>query len=139
MKKTGIQTSEGFGERIRKIRKAQRLSQKEFAEVMGYSASYISVIESGHKRPNVAFIEKLLLIYKINLNYLITGRGEKYLPDDEMPVKERQEKASIIKTIPDLMYYLKRSQLFEYAVMSFAIKYHQENAKIIEKTMEEAE
>lgn len=135
MKNTDTTVHEGFGKRIKQIRNSLKLSQTEFAGAMDYSACYLSEIERGKKSPNVAFFEKLLTIYQINLSYLITGRGEAFLPDAEKMETVKKGPIDIIKDVSDLNYLLARSNLFRASVMAYAIKFHLENAPLIEKSM----
>lgn len=49
-----------FGDRIKKYRKRNKLSQKRFSEMVGISRSYLSEIESGKKQPSSEVEEKIL-------------------------------------------------------------------------------
>lgn len=48
-----------FGRKIKKIREEKRLTLIELEKLSGYSNSYISQVENGHKRPTYNFIKSL--------------------------------------------------------------------------------
>lgn len=55
-----------IGVRIRKYREAQKLSQKEFATLIGVSNSRVSNWEQGINRPDVGILSKICEIFKIS-------------------------------------------------------------------------
>lgn len=125
-----------FGNRIKVVRKKLRISQKDFAASIGYSACYLSEIESGRKNPNLAFFFKLLEIHKLNINYLLSGEGDIFLrtPEPQPPVDDR-EYIDVIKTKSDLDWFMERSTLFRDAIMASGAKYHLENESSIKKSL----
>lgn len=66
----------GFGARIRKLRKAQHLRQSDFGEMIDVSAGYVSCLESGKEIPTKKL--KMLICEKMNINmeWLETGNGD---------------------------------------------------------------
>lgn len=48
-----------LGETIRNYRKAQNLSQREAAKMIGTSQSYLSLLESGKLSPGYAMVKKI--------------------------------------------------------------------------------
>lgn len=58
-------------ERLKKARIEARLSQQEVADKFGKPQSYISKIESGERRLDVAEIKKFSIIYKKDISYFI--------------------------------------------------------------------
>ena len=48
-----------FGPVLRKLRLAKNLTQDQLSEMIGVASPYISMLESGHKFPNLEMIFKL--------------------------------------------------------------------------------
>lgn len=50
-----------FADKIRQIRKARGISQKEMAEALGVSPAYLSALEHGHRSPpNWVMVQKII-------------------------------------------------------------------------------
>lgn len=64
------------GERIKTIRKMNNIKQKEFAERVSVSASYISKVESGKEVPTEMLLKLIALDFKVSLEWLRDGTGE---------------------------------------------------------------
>ena len=58
-------------ERLKKARLESGLSQQEVADKLGKPQSYISKIESGERRLDVAEIKKFAVIYKKDVSLFI--------------------------------------------------------------------
>ena len=63
---------ETIGRRVRRLRLARGLSQKQLA-MPGVSYSYISRIESGNRKPTLNVLRKLARRLGVPLDYLETG------------------------------------------------------------------
>ena len=50
-----------FGTRLRSIRKARDLSQEHFAEILGISVDFLSLIERGVNSPSLHTLEQIAL------------------------------------------------------------------------------
>ncbi|MBC3929753.1 helix-turn-helix transcriptional regulator [Undibacterium sp. CY21W] len=59
-----------FGERIREIRKAEGLSQEDFAHLCGFDRTYISGIERGKRNPSLTAIEVLAKALNVSVSKL---------------------------------------------------------------------
>lgn len=63
-----------FGSRLCKIRKDKDLSQKQFADILGYkSNTTISNLESNNATPDIDTLVKIADYFQIDLHWLITG------------------------------------------------------------------
>ena len=60
-----------IGQRIKQARKAKGLTQEQLAEIIGLSASHISVIERGIKMPRLETLVEILNILKIDANFIL--------------------------------------------------------------------
>jgi len=72
------QTLVSFGERIKKIRNALGLSQKEFAQSINIPNSSMSEFESGRTRPTFYFFHNISRVHHVNLKYLFHGEGNMF-------------------------------------------------------------
>lgn len=60
-----------LGGKIREVRRANRLSQEEFATQLGISRSVLSQIEIDRIKPSVETIKKISTAFNVSLEYLI--------------------------------------------------------------------
>lgn len=88
-----------FAERLQKLRKRLQLSQDEIATQIGISYRAYSSYERGDRKPPIEFLEKLIVNYNMNLNYLIAGVGEEFNPQQFDTAKDelRLEVLQILK------------------------------------------
>ena len=63
----------GFGSRIRFLRKAKGLSQEELADLADVHRTYIGMIERGEKNITLINISKLAKALKIKIHDLFVG------------------------------------------------------------------
>ncbi len=70
---------ETLGDRIKKIRTSQNLTQEQFGELFGISRSHISGIESDKEKPSDMFVRFVAYRYGLDYEYIKTG---KYSEDD---------------------------------------------------------
>jgi len=65
----------GFGQRLRKLRKNQGLTQTELAKKIGYKTSVsISNIESGRTPPDITILAKIAACLDADLHWLVLGK-----------------------------------------------------------------
>ena len=75
---------ETINERFTKLRKACKKNQSEFSKVLGLSRSGVTAIETGQR----SVTEKHLIMlsnwdeYNVNIDWLRTGKGDMFLPDE---------------------------------------------------------
>jgi transcriptional regulator with XRE-family HTH domain len=65
-------------ERIKQVRAALNLSQREFAKRMYLSQSFFGEIEVGRRNLNDRIIYLITTQYKVNKEWLKTGKGEMF-------------------------------------------------------------
>lgn len=68
---------EAFGEVIRDLRKANRISQERLAEISSLDRSFISMLECGHKQPSLITIFQLAKSFNISASKILTSVEEK--------------------------------------------------------------
>lgn len=55
-----------FGRRVRELRAAKRVTQKQMASEIGVSPAWLSALEKGHRgRPNWAFLQRIIAYFNI--------------------------------------------------------------------------
>lgn len=63
---------ERFGDRLRHIRRSRDLTQEEFAELIGISVDFLSLIERGINAPSFETIDQMALRLQIPVVELFT-------------------------------------------------------------------
>ena len=66
-----------IGENIRNLRKQKKLSQMQFADLMGFSRSLIANWEREERDPNTADLIKIADYFDVSVDYLL-GREDYY-------------------------------------------------------------
>ena len=69
-------------ERLKELRKAQKMNQSELAERIGVSMYTVSVWERGQRRPEYDNLDALCDVFQVNLGYLL-GTSEDPTPPSE--------------------------------------------------------
>lgn len=67
-----------LSERIKQIRKAEKLSQIKFGEKLGVSRDVINNLENSRVDPKPLFINHLCISFNINKDWLLNGTGNMY-------------------------------------------------------------
>jgi phage repressor protein C with HTH and peptisase S24 domain len=75
-----------IGSRIKRVRGKD--PQKVFAKIVGFSASYLSEVESGKTKPSLELLVRISQIANYSLHWLLTGEGPMFLEPSEFMVKE---------------------------------------------------
>ena len=91
--------------RMKLVREALKLSQREFGEKLGVSRDVISNIEYERVQPKKLLLQHMCQLYKVNERWLETGEGEMF---DERPELEDkfEEALSIFKSLrPEFQDY----------------------------------
>lgn len=63
-----------FGERLRKLRKEKKLSQKEFGKLFDLSESTIGMYERDERKPDYDTLKRIADFFDETIDYLITGK-----------------------------------------------------------------
>jgi len=73
-----------LNERLRTVRNQKKLSQREFAEILGIGLKSWQQYESGVNIPGGKVLEALLTKCNINVNWLLTGMGQMYYREGDV-------------------------------------------------------
>ena len=75
-----------IGDRFKEIREKLGLNQSELARTIEANPSIVSDIERGEKEPSKKIISSLIMKYKVNSNWLLTGEGEIFIQGSKSEV-----------------------------------------------------
>jgi transcriptional regulator with XRE-family HTH domain len=91
----------GIQERIQYVMQLERLTAKDFADILGVQRSSISHLVSGRNKPSIDFLEKFLEKFpKYNPVWFISGKGEpKMLIEKETAEKNDIKSAKTVNKI----------------------------------------
>lgn len=67
-----------MNEKIRAVRRALNLSQKEFGEALGVSRDVLANIENNRVEPKELFVKLLCSTYNVDYDWLTRGEGEMF-------------------------------------------------------------
>lgn len=91
--------------RIKAVREALKLSQREFGEKLGVSRDVISNIEYNRVAPKELLLRHMCELYHVNQHWLETGDGEMFL-DDPDETGRLEEALKIFKSLrPEFQDY----------------------------------
>ena len=65
-------------DRIRKIRTSMGLNMEQFSNCLGISASTVSLLESGKRKPSFQLIKSMCREFHVNEEWLTNGEGEMF-------------------------------------------------------------
>lgn len=85
---------ENLNMRIREVRTHAELSQTEFAERIGLSKNFISLVETGGRVPSDRTISDICREFGVNETWLRTGAGEPF-----MPPSRSEEMGRLVKSL----------------------------------------
>lgn len=87
-------------DRINILLKAKNITARQFAEEIGIQPSGMSHILSGRNNPSLEFIMKVMKRWpEININWLMFGKGELYVGNQESVVEDTHQETNNIEQI----------------------------------------
>jgi transcriptional regulator with XRE-family HTH domain len=86
-----------ISERIKAVRKALGISQRDFCEGIYLSHSFYAKIETGTRNPNERVCELISNKYKVNKDWLMTGEGDMF--SETPPDMELLQLTEVIKEL----------------------------------------
>lgn len=66
-------TCRRFGKRLRELRRRNRWTLEEFAELAGIDSSYLGKIERGDRNPSLGVIARIAIALEMSLSDLFDG------------------------------------------------------------------
>lgn len=74
--------SETVGDRVRKVRKAHALTQKEFGDSLSIANSSVCLLEKNKLGRTTRTLNAICKEYGVSMEWLLTGEGEMYADND---------------------------------------------------------
>ena len=75
----GLQNLIMYSDNLKKLRYELRLSAQKLADATDVSLITMQNYELGKREPKYSFLYKLLTVYNVNINWLMTGKGEMFI------------------------------------------------------------
>ncbi|MCX6581489.1 MAG: helix-turn-helix transcriptional regulator [Candidatus Aminicenantes bacterium] len=136
MKNKSLENPEliAFGQRLKDIRKSLDIQQKDFAEKLRMSGSFLSEVEKGKAKPGYDFIKNLIVIFDMNPLYLFTGEGPTFTREIKEPESTglRIEITENKEIFEEMFRYFTDVPAVKYAVLEFFKKYLFDHNEMIE-------
>lgn len=98
-----------FGERLRTVRKARRLTQEELGQILGFSRGTMSKYETGFLEPNLETLVKIARFFNVSVDYLVGVKSERnklksdayryYALIDELPDDAKRSLYNFLDTL----------------------------------------
>jgi len=82
-----------IGNRIKEIRTALHLNQKEFGELLGVNQRTVSNWETNRNEPSIEILSKITSLWGINPTWLLTGEGEMFIKKEKPEKIEEKSEA----------------------------------------------
>ena len=108
--------SQEIGARIRDLRLKQNKTQSYFADILFISPSYLALIESGKRVPNIDTLVHISEATDVSLDYLILGKKENYATQNQRTferLSKTYQEDEMRRALRLAEYYLKLSRLKE--------------------------
>ena len=114
------ENSDEIGMRLKEIRNNMRIGQREMAETLKISPSYLCDIENGRANPGPEFFVRLVKHYNINLNYLFLGSGNMKASLDRVQNIQDVKIGKEIDSIEELAWLMQHSKFFKNSILAQA-------------------
>ncbi|NIM17292.1 MAG: helix-turn-helix domain-containing protein [Candidatus Aminicenantes bacterium] len=125
-----------LGNRLKDLRKALHISQKDFAASIDVSASFLSEVEAGKTKPGFDFFYNISKNFNVNMAFLLHGTGTMFREKPREPSLGDKKIGEQIETPEELMWYIENSRLFMHTMLGFATKFLYDNENIIKKDIQ---
>ncbi len=88
---------ESIGQRIKKVRELQHLTQQDFGNKIGVTKQAVANIENERCNPSITILCEFVVKLNINANWLLTGNGDIFI------VKEAQQDEQLEKLVAQIV------------------------------------
>ncbi len=120
-----------INERIKLLRKDNNLTQKQFADRILVTQSYLSRIESGKEIPNEKLIKLIALEFDVPTYWLRTGKGSKLINQDINDYFERgynkEHQERLIVEIEEFVKFLQTQTVGIISINVHALMFEMKN------------
>ncbi|MCK4763104.1 MAG: helix-turn-helix transcriptional regulator [Candidatus Aminicenantes bacterium] len=108
-----------IGSRVKKIRTSLDLTLKQMAEKTGLSAGFLSQIEKGIKRPSAIYLFFLLVEHKVNINWILSGKGDIYLTENLVEKSRAFDFGGDREAVEEMLHDLEQNNHVRHSFLSF--------------------
>lgn len=95
-----------FGERLQKLRKKRKLSQKDVAKRLNVSSDTISAYERNIQTPRLERLIELAVLYNASVDYILGFNNRKFIYLDDLPPAQQE---TVLKVVEVLREELKKN------------------------------
>lgn len=88
-----------FGKRLKQARQLKELSQEDFGKILGLTKQSISRVENDKTFVSKEILCNMIVNFNLNINYLLTGKGQMFLPELEESATSKSEIALEVEKI----------------------------------------
>lgn len=127
-----------FAQRLQNVRNHLHLMQKELAEAIGYSDSFISLLESAHTKPGYFFFKNMMDKFNVNPVYLLSGEGEMLLDEEQKKKIDSVYKGEDKREVEELLYYMENAPIVRFAVLEYFMSYLYQKEDMIKAQIKES-
>ena len=107
-----------FVTRLKQVREALGLKQKEFASRLSISAASYSEIEGGKYKPNYEFIYNISTQFDVNLYFLLFGKGDMFLRDNQLITADIGNMVVDREEVFRFLWYFRHSPIVQYLTLA---------------------
>ena len=125
--------SEGYGDRIRKIRAVLEISQKMFAKNIGVLPSVLSEVEREVTKPNYSILMKMAETFDVNPSWVLLNHGDMFLSSQRSNDLNPCDFGDQTEKIRDLLSFCKKSPFVRLSVVSYFTKFLLDNETVIQR------
>jgi len=101
-----------FGQRLRKLRENNKITQKALSKTLNVSESAIGMYERGEREPNLETINKIANFFNVPTDYLLGRTSDPSPPKDKKPYYNltEQDERDIAKDLEKMMSDLETNE-----------------------------
>ncbi len=107
-----------IGGRIKDVRAALDLKQKQFAVALGLSPSFLSEVEAGRSKPGYDFLHNALVRFSIDPVYILTGAGKMFIERNPILSAILLERfGELGPDIAEMLVFMEKSSIVRFGVL----------------------
>lgn len=93
--------SVNFGEKLKKLRTGQNLTQQQLATRLGVQKSVVSYYESGERSPSTDVLIKLASVFHTTVDYLLDVKRERVIDVSGLSESDIAAITSVVEALKD--------------------------------------
>lgn len=125
-----------IGIRLKEVRNALNLTREEIKKQTGLSLVFISEIENGKTGPSAALLFFLAKTYNANINYVLTGKGDKIIREGCEEKNGNSGSGKSRELMDELLYYIKNVDAVKYNILLSFVTLKSEHPDLFEEESE---